>query len=174
MADGIPEVGRRASAEPDAAAWEPVVAALPWSRPPDRLWDDGPRHGTWFPGGRINAATACISDHARRTPEHVALLWEGEPGDRRELTYAALDADVTALARALRGLGLGVGDVVALHLGWMPETVVAMFACARIGAVFAVVPTPLPLKRWPTDCAPSAPDCSSPRTAPGGAEPCCP
>ena len=144
MADGIPEVGLRASAEPDAAAWEPVVAALPWSRPPDRLWDDGPRHGTWFPGGRINAATACISDHARRTPEHVALLWEGEPGDRRELTYAALDADVTALARALRGLGLGVGDVVALHLGWMPETVVAMFACARIGAVFAVVPTPLP------------------------------
>ena len=144
MGHGIPEIGRRATAPPDVRAWEPVVAALPWSRPPDRMWEDGPRQGTWFPGGRINAATACVTVHAERTPDRIAVLWEGEPGDRRTLTYAALDAEVVALARALRGLGLGVGDVVALHLGWIPEAVVAMFACARIGAVFAVVPTPLP------------------------------
>ena len=144
MADGIPQLAQRAAAEPDLAAWAPIAARLPWARPPDRLWDDGPRHGTWFPGGQINAATACVSVHARNAPDRVALLWEGEPGDRRELTYAALDAEVASLARALRALGIGVGDVVALHLGWIPETVAAMFACARVGAVFAVVPTPLP------------------------------
>jgi acetyl-CoA synthetase len=72
------------------------------------------------------------------------VLWEGEPGDRRSLTYAELDEEVAALTRALRALGVGAGDVVALHLGWLPETVVAMFACARIGAVHAVIPTPLP------------------------------
>ncbi len=149
MVDGIPNsaeptADRRDRPGPDRAAWEPVVAALPWTHPPDQLWADGPRQGTWFPGGRVNLATACLTVHARRDPDRVALLWEGEPGDRRTLTYAALDADVAALARALRGLGVGVGDVVALHLGWIPEAVVAMFACARIGAVFAVVPTPLP------------------------------
>ena len=128
---------------PDLERWAPALE-LPWARRPDSLWTDGPRHGRWFPGGRINAATACVSVTAERTPDAVALLWEGEPGDRRSLTYAALDAEVAALARALRSLGIGVGDVVALHLGWLPETVVAMFACARIGAVYAVVPTPLP------------------------------
>ncbi len=148
-AGGIPEPDGRtqprvATAEPDLTAWAPFAAALPWACRPERLWEDGPRHGRWFPGGRINAATACITQHARTVPERPALIWEGEPGDRRTLTYAALDAEVAALARALRGLGVGVGDVVGLHLGWIPEAVVAMFACARIGAVFAVVPTPLP------------------------------
>ena len=130
--------------QPDLQRWSAPADELPWLRRPDSLWVDGPRYGTWFPGGRINAATACVSHHAEQRPDTVAVRWEGEPGDRRCLTYAALDDQVTALGRALRGLGVGVGDVVALHLGWLPETVVAMFACARIGAVHTIIPTPLP------------------------------
>jgi len=129
---------------PDPDRWAQAIAALPWTQPPDPLWTPGPRHGTWFDSGRINAATACVGVHARGTPDAVAVWWEGEPGDRRALTYAALDEEVGALARALRGLGVESGDVVALHLGWLPETVVAIFACARIGATHAVIPTPLP------------------------------
>jgi acetyl-CoA synthetase len=132
------------SMEPDLRAWLPTFEELPWARRPDAWWTPGERHGRWFEGGRFNVATACVSVHAERTPDAVALRWEGEPGDRRTITYAALEDEVAALARGLRSLGVGVGDVVALHLGWLPETVVAMFACARIGAVHAVVPTPLP------------------------------
>ena len=97
---GSRESGGRPPAPPDGRAWGPGAAALPWSRPPDRLWEDGPRQGTWFPGGRINAATACVTVHAERTPDRIAVLWEGEPGDRRTLTYSALDAEGVALARA--------------------------------------------------------------------------
>jgi len=124
--------------------WAAVADLLPWVRRPDALWVDGPRYGSWFTGGRLNAATACVSRHAEVRPDAVAVHWEGEPGDRRCLTYAALEEQVVALGRALRGLGVGEGDVVALHLGWLPETVVAMLACARIGAVQTIIPTPLP------------------------------
>lgn len=129
---------------PDLARWAAAVQALPWAELPDPIWEPGPRHGTWFPNGKINAATACVGVHARHTPDAVAVRWEGEPGDVRVLTYAALDEEVAGLARALRGLGVQAGDVVALHLGMLPEAVVAIFACARIGAIHAVIPAPLP------------------------------
>ncbi len=135
---------RPAAAAPDLARWAPVADGLPWSRRPEHLWVGGPRGGTWFPGGRLNAATACVGAHAVRTPDAMAVRWEGEPGDHRSLTYAALDEQVGTFAAGLRTLGVGVGDVVALHLGWLPETVVSLLACARIGAVTAVIPTPLP------------------------------
>lgn len=129
---------------PDLAAWAQVSGRLPWQPPPDPLWSPGPRQGRWFQGGRLDVATVCAGVWARHTPTQVAVEWEGEPGDRRSITYAALADEVGALARGLRGLGLAPGDVVALHLGLLPETVVAMLACARVGAVHAVVPTPLP------------------------------
>ncbi|MBK8869211.1 MAG: AMP-binding protein [Dermatophilaceae bacterium] len=129
---------------PDLEAWGPVLDRMPWRETPAQWWEPGPRHGTWFPGGRLNAATALVTVTAERTPDAVAIYWEGEPGDRRSLTYGQLEDDVVALSRGLRSLGVGVGDVVALHLGWLPETVVAMIACARVGAAYAVIPTPLP------------------------------
>ena len=129
---------------PDLAAWEPILRGMPWRQTPTAWWEPGPHHGTWFPGGRINASTALVSAHAERDPDRTAIHWEGEPGDRRSLTYGQLDDEVQALARGLRSLGVGAGDVVALHLGWVPETVVAMLACARVGAAYAVIPTPLP------------------------------
>ncbi len=138
-------VGPRPAADgPDLTRWAPVVAELPWASPPEPLWEPGPRQGRWFGGGRLNAATACVGQHARTRPDAVAIIWEGEPGDRRTITYAALDAEVAALARGLAGIGVHSGDVVALHLGQLPETVVALMACARLGAVCAVIPTPLP------------------------------
>jgi acetyl-CoA synthetase len=106
---------RRAADGPDLARWASVVAELPWASPPEPLWEPGPRQGRWFGSGRLNAATACVGRHARTRPDAVAIVWEGEPGDRRTITYAALAAEVTALARGLAGIGVHSGDVVALH-----------------------------------------------------------
>ncbi|HEX2704681.1 MAG TPA: AMP-binding protein, partial [Candidatus Lustribacter sp.] len=130
--------------EPDRPAWAAAADLIQWTTRPDSLWEPGDRFGSWFPGGRLNASVACVDRHAERSPDTIAFHWEGEPRDRRSVTYAALLGEVRALTRGLRGLGVGPGDVVALHLGWLPETVVAMFACARIGAAYAVVPQPLP------------------------------
>lgn len=132
------------AAPPDLKRWAEVVHELPWTCPPSALWVDGPRQGRWFVDGRLNAATACVGVHAAARPDAVALIWEGEPGERRSITYAALVAEVAALARGLRGLGVVPGDRVALHLGLVPETVVGLLACAAVGAVAAVLPTPLP------------------------------
>ena len=129
---------------PGLSAWAEVAAALPWTRPYDELWTPGERLGEWFVGGRLNASVACIDRHLPQRADQVAILWEGEPGDRRSLTFQQLHDEVCALTRGLRGLGVGHGDRVVLHLGWLPETVVAMLACARIGAVHTIIPTPLP------------------------------
>lgn len=125
--------------------WAGAADLVDWLVPYESLWQPNESgSGSWFCGGRLNAAQACVDRHAEADPERLAIRWEGEPGDRRNLTYAQLRTEVVRLARALRGLGVGQGDVVALHLGWVPETVVAMLACARIGAVHAVLPTALP------------------------------
>ncbi len=123
-----------------------MVAELPWTVPAEPLWTPGARQGHWFGAGRINAATSCLGDHAGRPADHPALIWEGEPGDTRTLTYGELADEVTVLARGLRSLGVRPTDRVALHLGLLPETVVAMLACAYVGAVYSVIPTPLPIE----------------------------
>lgn len=128
----------------DLSAWADVAAALPWTTPYDELWVPGERGGEWFAGGQLNASVACVDRHLPLQADRVAILWEGEPGDRRTLTFRQLHDEVLALTRGLRGLGVLPGDRVVLHLGWLPETVVAMLACARIGAVHTIIPTPLP------------------------------
>ena len=118
---------------------------LPWTRAYDELWVPGATGGEWFAGGQLNASVAiCVDRHLPQQADRVAILWEGEPGDRRSLTFRQLHDEVLALTRGLRGLGVVPGDRVVLHLGWLPETVVAMLACARIGAVHTIIPTPLP------------------------------
>ena len=129
---------------PDLERWRPVVDLLEWERRPTAVYEPGGLRGTWLPGGRLNAATTCVDRHAAVDGSSPAISWEGEPGDVRQLTYAELSVEVSSLAAALEGLGVGPGDVVALHLGLLPETVIAMLACARIGAVHAMVPIPLP------------------------------
>ena len=105
---------------------------------------DGQGKGRWFAGGALNVAANCLDRHLPARADQVAIHWEGETGDRRTLTYGALHAEVVTFADALRALGVSPGDRVALHLGWLPETVVAMLACARLGAVHGVVPASLP------------------------------
>ncbi|MGH3451543.1 MAG: AMP-binding protein [Haloechinothrix sp.] len=130
---------------PDAlASWAAVADELNWDQPWHSLYEPDGGYGQWFRGGRFNLAVNCVDRHLADRGDQRAILWEGEPGDRRALTYRELHAEVVTLSGALRTLGVGAGDRVALHMGWVPEIVVAMLACARIGAVQAVLPTPLP------------------------------
>ncbi|GAB3051439.1 AMP-binding protein [Sediminivirga luteola] len=129
----------------DTAAWERVMERLDWDVAPQELWREGEYGGEWFAGGRLNLSVNALDRHVDAGHgDRVAMHWEGEPGDRRSLSYRELLDDVKALAAALRGLGIGTGDRVGIHLGWLPETVTAMLASMRIGAVYSVLPAPLP------------------------------
>ena len=99
-----------------------------------------PPHAEWFVGGKINASANCLDRHVR-TPRRnkAALVWEGEPGDRRTLTYWDLYRQVGTFANVLKSLGVKRGDRVALYMPLIPELAIAMLACARIGAVHSVV-----------------------------------
>lgn len=123
--------------------WATVADDLTWIRRPDRLWQSEGRHERWFPGGTLNAAVNCVRRHLGDRP---AIHWEGEPGDRRTLTFRELANEVDTFVTVLRRLDVGTGDRVALHLGWVPETVVAMLACAHIGAPFSLIPVMLPVE----------------------------
>jgi len=125
-------------------AWEKVAGQITFDTAYEELWRPGPRGGHWFVGGALNLSVNCVDRQLPGRGDRVALHWEGEPGDRRSFTYRELHEQVLALTRGLRSLGLGPGDRVGLHLGWLPETVVAMLACARIGAVYTILPAPLP------------------------------
>ena len=94
---------------------------------------------TWFADGVLNASANCLDRHLAERGDQVAYHWEGEPGDRADITYADLHARVCRMANALKELGVGRGDRVAIYLGMVPELPVAMLACARIGAPHTVV-----------------------------------
>jgi acetyl-CoA synthetase len=120
--------------------WAAFARELVWSRPWDTVLDWQPPHAKWFVGGRINASVNCLDRHLggpRRNK--TALIWEGEPGDRRTLTYADLHRDVSRFANVLKSLGVRKGDRVSIYLPLVPELAVSMLACARIGAIHSVV-----------------------------------
>lgn len=112
--------------------WEtPFTEVLDWSTPP---------FARWFGDGELNVAYNCLDRHVEAGHgDRVALLWEGEPGDARAITYAELTAEVSRLANVLEGLGVEEGDRVAIYLPMIPEAVAAMLAVARIGAIHSVV-----------------------------------
>jgi acetyl-CoA synthetase len=130
-----------AEAERDPEAfWAKFARDLEWSRPWDRVLDWQPPHAKWFVGGKINASVNCLDRHLNGPRRNkAALIWEGEPGDRRTLTYYDLFREVSAFANVLKSLGIVKGDRVALYMPLIPELAVAMLACARIGAVHSVV-----------------------------------
>jgi acetyl-CoA synthetase len=125
-------------------SWEDAAARVSWDRRWEAVHSPGPRGGAWFQGARLNVAANCLDRHLPALEERVAFHWEGEPGDRRSLTYGGLAGDVARFAAALRSLGVQPGDRVALYMGLVPETVIAMLACARLGAVHAVLAQALP------------------------------
>jgi len=132
-------------AETDVLArWEEIADTLVWRRRFERSYEPGARGGRWFPGGELNVVESCLERHLPQHADRPAFHWEGEPGDRRTITYGALHAEVCALADALSGIGVEQGDRVALYMGLIPETIVSMLACARIGAVHAVMASALP------------------------------
>ncbi len=134
-----PGIYARAAADPEAF-WAEWARQLDWIEPWDRVLDWRPPHAQWFVGGKLNAAYNCVDRHLTGPRRNkAALIWEGEPGDTRVLTYWDLYREVSKFANVLKRLGVGKGDRVAIYLPMIPEAVVAMLACARIGAPHSVV-----------------------------------
>ncbi len=134
-----PDIYARAAADPEAF-WEGWARELEWIRPWTQVLDWQPPHAKWFVGGQLNASVNCLDRHIRTARRNTAaLIWEGEPGDRRTLTYFDLYRQVCQFANVLRGLGVRKGDRVAIYLPLIPELAISMLACARIGAVHSVV-----------------------------------
>jgi acetyl-CoA synthetase len=120
--------------------WARLAGELEWSRPWNQVLDWQPPHAKWFVGGQLNASVNCVDRHARGPRRNkAAIIWEGEPGDRRTLTYFDLQREVSKCANVLKSLGTKKGDRVALYMPLVPELAIAMLACARIGAVHSVV-----------------------------------
>jgi acetyl-CoA synthetase len=121
--------------------WEEQAGALDWFAPWERaLADEDAPFYRWFEGGRLNVSHNCLDRHvANGLGDRVAFHWHGEEGETRTITYAQLLADVQRCANALKARGVGPGDVVGIYLPMIPEVVVAMLACTRIGAPHNVV-----------------------------------
>jgi acetyl-CoA synthetase len=120
--------------------WEDQARELDWASGWSRILDWRPPFAKWFVGGRLNVAYNCVDRHlAAGLGERVAIYWEGEPGDSREITYDELQSEVNRAANALTELGVKVGDRVAIYLPMIPEAVFSMLACARVGAPHTVV-----------------------------------
>jgi acetyl-CoA synthetase len=134
-----PEIYARAAADPEGF-WSRFAIALEWMEPWRQVLDWQPPHAKWFVGGKLNASVNCVDRHARSSHRNrAAIIWEGEPGDRRTLTYFDLYREVSRFANVLKSLGVTKGDRVAIYLPLIPEAAIAMLACARIGAIHSVV-----------------------------------
>ena len=120
--------------------WEKFARELEWIRPWDKVLDWQPPHAKWFVGGKLNVSVNCLDRHLRGPRRNkAALIWEGEPGDTRTLTYHDLHRDVCRFANVLKSLGVKKGDRVAIYMPLVPELAIVMLACARIGAIHSIV-----------------------------------
>ncbi len=128
------------SIEDPEGFWAEAAADLHWFRKWDKVLDWDLPWAKWFAGGRINLCYNCVDRHAKGArSDKPAILWEGEPGEVRRLTYAELLVEVQKFANALKALGIRKGDRVAVYMGMTPELAIALLACARIGAVHSVI-----------------------------------
>lgn len=134
-----PAIYDRAETDPEAF-WSELAQELTWFEPPTQTLTTDRPQPVWFTGGRLNASYNCLDRHlAAGRGSKTALFWEGEPGDRQSYTYRELCAEVGRAANALKRLGVCPGDRVAIYLPMIPELVIAVLACARLGAIHTVV-----------------------------------
>jgi acetyl-CoA synthetase len=120
--------------------WAGVANHLHWFKKWDSVLEWDLPWARWFVGGQINLCYNCVDRHALgERANKTALIWEGEPGEVRRLTYAELHVEVQKFANALKSLGIRKGDRVAVYMGMTPELAIALLACARIGAIHSVI-----------------------------------
>lgn len=129
----------RKAAENREEYWAGWADQLLWETRWSKVLEWEPPDAKWFVGGRTNASANCLDRHLDERGDKPALIWEGEPGDERRFTYRELHREVCKFATVLGTLGVDQGDRVAVYLPLIPEAVVAMLACARIGAIHSVV-----------------------------------
>ncbi|MCP3917111.1 MAG: acetate--CoA ligase [bacterium] len=138
--DGYARMHRESIEDPESF-WGRVAGELPWIQPFDKVldWSEAPR-AKWFVGGKINASAVCLDQHLESIRSGKrAIVWEGEPGDTRTLTYTELHTEVCRFANILKSRGIKKGDRVAIYMPMIPELAMAVLACARIGAIHSVV-----------------------------------
>ena len=130
---------QRSIDDPDGF-WREQAEHLHWFRRPDKVVDWQPPHAKWFVGGLTNVAYNCLDRHLDGpTANKAALIWEGEPGEVRTLTYRQLARETRKLTNVMLKLGVREGDRVGIYMGMVPEAAIAMLACARMGAVHTVI-----------------------------------
>jgi acetyl-CoA synthetase len=129
----------RAKDDPEGF-WADEAQSISWFKPWDQVLEWNAPHARWFVGGQLNASYNCVDRHCEGPNRNkAALIWEGEPGERRVLRYQDLQREVAQFANVLKAQGVKKGDVVAIYMPMIPELVVALLACARIGAPHTVV-----------------------------------
>jgi acetyl-CoA synthetase len=133
------EIRNRAEADPEGF-WAGIASELHWFEKWARVLEWNLPFAKWFVGGKTNLSYNCLDRHVGTARKNkVAILWEGEPGDVRALTYQTLHREVCKFANVLKSLGLRKGDRVTLYMGMVPELAISMLACARIGVTHNVV-----------------------------------
>lgn len=137
----VRDSGLREKADADREGfWAQCAQTLDWFKPWDQVLKWTPPYCQWFLGGKLNVSYNCLDRHIKTaTRNKAAITWEGEPGEQRTLTYWDLYREVNKFANVLKGLGVKKGDRVAVYLPMVPEAIIALLACARIGAIHTVV-----------------------------------
>jgi acetyl-CoA synthetase len=135
----LEQLRAEASASPEQF-WARMAEELEWFKKWDTVLKWEPPHAQWFGGGEINISHNCLDRHLTNPRRNkAALIWEGEPGDQRTLTYQQLHTEVCKFANVLKSCGIVKGDRVALYMPLIPELAIAMLACARLGATHSVI-----------------------------------
>ncbi len=134
-----PAIYERAAKDPEGF-WAEEAKHLDWFAPWQRVLEWNVPWAKWFVGAKLNVTYNCVDRHAHSARRNkAAIIWEGEPGDSRVLTFGMLEHEVNRFANALKSLGVVKGDRVAIYMGMVPELAIAMLACAKIGAPHSVV-----------------------------------
>jgi acetyl-CoA synthetase len=120
--------------------WDRMAREIEWMKPWDKVLEWDYPYARWFSGGTLNITTSCLDRHIKAGRRNkLALIWRGEDGEERVYTYRQLHRDVMRFANALKRLGVQKGDRICFYMPLVPEHIIALLACARIGAVHSIV-----------------------------------